>query len=154
MPGYNTSDFDDWDIFHRLMTAMSVLHRYVKFRGVIYVDSMEESRETPAMEKILTWLLHFCGEAFMPNVTIVTTKWDGLDDDGIEEKMFRVTQWKNDRLLCPFFDNGAKIYHHGLVKENGRYKTLSLKKQPDRRQVLARLDIAARYGEPNSLTLR
>ncbi|KAH1552461.1 hypothetical protein LV164_007917 [Aspergillus fumigatus] len=69
MPGFNTRDFDDWDIFHRLMTAMFVVERYVQFRGVLYVDSMEENRVTPATEKILTGLWLFCGQDYMPNVT-------------------------------------------------------------------------------------
>lgn len=44
VPGFNTRDFDDWDVFQRLMTGMSIVHPYVQFRGVLYVDSMENNR--------------------------------------------------------------------------------------------------------------
>ncbi|KAG2002839.1 hypothetical protein GB937_009489 [Aspergillus fischeri] len=154
MPGFNTRDFDDWDVFHRLMTAMSVVERYVKFRGVLYVDSMEENRVTPATEKILTWLWLFCGQDYMPNVTVVTTRWDGLDADGIETKMARVEKWRAEGLLQRFFEHGASIYHHGLVMEGGNYKTLHIERQAERRGVLARDAITALYQHPPASSFR
>jgi hypothetical protein len=154
MPGFNTRDFDDWDVFHRLMTAMSVVERYVEFRGVLYVDSMEENRVTPATEKILTWLWLFCGQEYMPNVTVVTTRWDGLDADGIETKMSRVERWRAEGLLQRFFEHDASIYHHGLIMEGGNYKTLHIERQAERRRLLARGAITARYHHPTSLKLQ
>ncbi|GFF84633.1 hypothetical protein IFM53868_04209 [Aspergillus udagawae] len=154
MPGFNTRDFDDWDVFHRLMTAMSVGERYVEFRGVLYVDSMEENRVTPATEKILTWLWLFCGQDYMPNVTVVTTRWDGLDVDGIETKMSRVERWRAEGLLHRFFEHGASTYHHGLLTEGGNYQTLHIERQAERRRLLARDEITARYHHPTSLKLQ
>ncbi|RHZ67324.1 uncharacterized protein CDV56_106958 [Aspergillus thermomutatus] len=154
MPGFNTRDFDDWDVFHRLMTAMSVVERYVEFRGVLYVDSMEENRVTPATEKILTWLWLFCGQDYMPNVTIVTTRWDGLDVDGIQSKMSRVERWQAEGLLQRFFSHGASIYHHGLVMEGGNYKTLHIERRAEERRLLARDEITARYHDPTTLKLQ
>lgn len=52
------------------------------------------------MEKILIWLTLFCGLEYMPNVTIVTTGWNGLDADGIDEKFALWDKWK-DSLLKP-----------------------------------------------------
>ena len=63
----------------------------------------------------------------MPNVTIVTTKWDGLDADGIEEKLSLVDKWK-DCLLEPLIRHGASVYYHGLVGEAGSYRTLHINK--------------------------
>ncbi|EAW20826.1 uncharacterized protein NFIA_113570 [Aspergillus fischeri NRRL 181] len=138
----------------QLMTAMSVVERYVKFRGVLYVDSMEENRVTPATEKILTWLWLFCGQDYMPNVTVVTTRWDGLDADGIETKMARVEKWRAEGLLQRFFEHGASIYHHGLVMEGGNYKTLHIERQAERRRVLARDAITALYQHPPASSFR
>jgi hypothetical protein len=74
MPGFNTRDFDDWDIFQRLMTGLSVVQAYVQFRGVLFVDQMDDNRVTSSKQKLITWLYHFCGPEYMPNVTVVTTK--------------------------------------------------------------------------------
>ncbi|KAH2485673.1 hypothetical protein KXV28_001211 [Aspergillus fumigatus] len=154
MPWFNTRDFDDWDVFHRLMTAMSVVERYVQFRGVLYVDSMEENRVTPATEKILTGLWLFCGQDYMPNVTVVTTRWNGLDADGIETKMARVGKWRAEGLLKRFFKHDASIYHHGLVMEGENNRTLHIERQAERRRVLARDAITALYEHPTSLKLQ
>ncbi|KAL2830415.1 hypothetical protein BJY01DRAFT_240383 [Aspergillus pseudoustus] len=154
MPGFNTRDFNDWDIFVRLMTGLSAVREYVQFRGVIYVDSMVENRVTDAASKILNWLAHFCGESYMPNVTIVTTNWSGLNPRGAEEKLARVEMWKELDLLRPFFDNGAHIYHHGLDTRHGEYKTLDKDDYAVRRGMLAAEMIAERYGGPSSLTLK
>lgn len=154
VPGFNTRDFDDWDVFQRLMTGMSIVHPYVQFRGVLYVDSMENNRGTTAAEKILNWLFCFCGRDYMPNVTVITTRWDGLDADGIEDKLSRVEQWKEDNLFKALFENGAKIYHHGLVKEANGFKTLHIHRQSERRRTLAQNMIISCYCGPTSLELQ
>jgi hypothetical protein len=153
MPGFNTRDFDDWDIFYRLMTAMSVVQSYVQFRGVLYVNSFQGNRITPGAEKILKWLSLFCGLEYMPNVTIVTTMWDGLDADGIEEKLARIAQWE-DGLLNPLIKNGASFYHHGLIQEGGNYRTLHFERAADERRMLARDYIATHYRDPTNLKLQ
>lgn len=154
MPGFNTRDFDDWDIFQRLMAGMSVVQPYVQFRGILYVDTMDQDRVTPAAEKILTWLFYFCGTDFIPNVTIVTTKWDGLDEDGIETKLTRFNKWKENALLRRFFHHGAGSYHHGLVGEEGNYRTLHIDRKADKRRSLAREMIAACYQGATGLRLQ
>ncbi|KAF7596809.1 hypothetical protein BBP40_012408 [Aspergillus hancockii] len=152
MPRFNTRDFDDWGIFFRLVTAMALIQRYVVFRGALYLDFMEDNRVTPAMVKILTWLSLFCGQRYI--VTIITTRWDGLDEDGIEEKPARVERWKESELLQSFIQHGASIYHHGLVQENGKYRTLHIRKKAEDRSSLARNNIDERYRDPTTLQLQ
>ncbi|KAL2811476.1 hypothetical protein BJX63DRAFT_433323 [Aspergillus granulosus] len=154
VPGFNTRDFDDWDVFERLMTGMSIVQPYVQFRGVLYVDSMENNRGTPAAEKILNWLYYFCGKDYMSNVTVITTRWDGLDADGIEDKLSRFKQWEADRLFRALFDNGAKVYHHGLLKEGNSFKTLHIERQFERRRSLALTMIMSCYHGPTSPQLQ
>ncbi|KAL4988846.1 hypothetical protein BDW68DRAFT_186906 [Aspergillus falconensis] len=154
VPGFNTRDFDDWDVFERLMTGMSIVQPYVQFRGVLYVDSMENNRGTPAAEKILNWLFYFCGKDYMSNVTVITTRWDGLDADGIEDKLSRFKQWEADNLFRALFDNGAKVYHHGLLKEGNDFKTLHIERQSERRRSLAQAMIVSCYCGPTSLQLQ
>ncbi|KAL3429191.1 hypothetical protein BDV09DRAFT_190347 [Aspergillus tetrazonus] len=154
VPGFNTRDFDDWDVFERLMTGMSIVQPYVQFRGVLYVDSMESNRGTPAAEKILNWLFYFCGKDYMPNVTVVTTRWDGLDVDGIQDKLSRFELWKSDNTFQALFCNGAKVYHHGLVKEGLDFKTLHIQRQSERRRSLAQTMIMSCYHGPTSLQLQ
>ncbi|KAL4971429.1 hypothetical protein BDW66DRAFT_165244 [Aspergillus desertorum] len=154
MPGFNTRDFDDWDIFQRVMIGLSVVQPYVQFRGVLYVDAMEDNRVTDAAEKILSWLYYFCGTQFMPNVTIVTTWWDNLNDDGIETKLARFEKWKGSDLFQRLFVNGAAEYHHGLYKEGTKYSTLHLERKANQRRLRAREMIAARYEGRTTLRLQ
>ncbi|KAL4813117.1 hypothetical protein BDW67DRAFT_178117 [Aspergillus spinulosporus] len=113
VPGFNTRDFDDWE-------------PYVQFRGVLYVDSMESNRGTPAAEKILNWLFYFCGKDYMPNVT----------------------------HFQALFGNGATVYHHGLIKAGNDFKTLHIERQSERRRSLAQTMIMSCYQGPTSLQLQ
>jgi hypothetical protein len=154
MPGFNTRDFDDWDIFVRLMTGLSVVRQYVQFRGVFYVDAMLDNRVTDSATKILNWLVNFCGESYMPNVTIVTTHWSGLSSSGIQDKLALVDHWKESDLFQPFLSNGAHIYHHGLDMRHGEYTALDKVDSALRRGMLAAEMIAMRYHEPTALQLK
>ncbi|CEL09231.1 hypothetical protein ASPCAL12370 [Aspergillus calidoustus] len=154
MPGFNTRDFDDWDIFVRLMTGLSVVRQYVQFRGVFYVDAMLDNRVSDSATKVLNWLANFCGESYMPNVTIVTTHWSGLDPDGVQEKLALVDRWTESDLFRPFLSNGAQIYHHGLDMRHGKYTALHKDNSAVRRGMLAAEMIAARYHDPTTLQLK
>jgi hypothetical protein len=154
MPGFNTRDFDDWDVFRKLMAAMCVAQPHFAFRGVIFVDSLEAARITPAAEKMLEWLWRFCGQDYMPNVMFVTTKWDELSHSGMETRRARVELWKQNPQLKRFFTHGATIYHHGLVKQAGSYKRLDINADAGERRSLARDAIAKHYHDPTDLTLQ
>jgi hypothetical protein len=153
MPGFNTVDFDNWDVFFRLMTALSVVQSYVEFRGVLYVDSLKDERLTPSAEKILTWLSLFCGMEYMSNVTIVVTKWDGRDEDGIAEKMAKFEQWK-ETLLGSMISKGAVVYHHGLTETGNNYKTLHIEKAASERRARARNFISTNYRGSTDIKLQ
>ncbi|KAL2863363.1 uncharacterized protein BJX67DRAFT_374564 [Aspergillus lucknowensis] len=154
MPGFSTRDFHDWDIFERLMAGLSVVQPYVQFRGVLYVDSMKDNRVTAATERVLKWLFCFCGAEFMPNVTVVTTQWDELNTAGVKTKLSRFGLWKSGDLLEPFFDNGADVYHHGLIQDGNTNRTLHIDEDAGRRRFLARQMIASRYEGPTTLKLQ
>lgn len=146
MPGFNADDFNDWEIFNMLMTGMATVRTYVRFRGVVYVDSMNDRRLTAPAQRILTWLTHFCGEGYMPNLTIVTTMWDGHDEEGIEDKLDIYETWRAGAHFQYFFSHGAKVYHHGLVKGGDGYRTLSREKKSAERKSDA-LQMIRDYGD-------
>ncbi|KAH8429163.1 GTPase domain-containing protein [Aspergillus melleus] len=154
MPGFNADDLDDWETFSRLMNAMAVLKNYVVFRGVIYVDPMDAPRASPAARNMPTWLSRFCGIEYMRNVTVVTTKWDLLSADGIEQRLERVGYWKEHPLYHDFVNYESVVYHHGLVQENGNNTTLSERKQNEERKLGAENMIAERYRDPSSVQLQ
>jgi hypothetical protein len=154
MPGFGTRDLEDWHIFKMLMTAMATVHSYVRFRGVIYLDMMQEDRVIVKSEKILTRLYKFCGESYMPNVTIVTTKWGGLDLYGIQDKLERIDKWKATDLCSRLTLHGAMFHHHGLVEAPGEFETLRIGSRDAERKSRALAMIASRYGEPSDLTLQ
>ncbi|KAL3480772.1 hypothetical protein BJX99DRAFT_272521 [Aspergillus californicus] len=154
MPGFSTRDFHDWDIFERLMAGLSVVQPYVQFRGVLYVDSMKDNRVTAATERVLKWLFCFCGAEFMPNVTVVTTQWDELNQAGVKTRLSRFGLWKSGDPLEPFFNNGAGVYHHGLIQDGNTNQTLDIDEDAGRRRFLARQMIASRYEGSTTLKLQ
>jgi hypothetical protein len=154
MPGFDAADLDDWHVFTLLTTAMGTIERYVKFRGLVYVDAFDNVRATKAAEKILTWVNHFCGPEYMVNVTIVTTKWDVQADDAIDEKLERYANWSEGALLRPLLSKGAKEFHHGLVGANNHWRKLSLRNHLDKRAFYAREMIHNRYSTSSNITLQ
>ncbi|ORY17427.1 P-loop containing nucleoside triphosphate hydrolase protein [Clohesyomyces aquaticus] len=153
MPGFNANDMDDFAIFRMLMTAMATIECFVRFRGLIYVDDFNATRMTPAARKILEWTQRFCGHSYMPNVTIVTTKWDGLNEKRIAQQLDHF-QKLTDQPLMPFVSNGAERYHHGLIRDGDRWKVLDLEDHSEIRANLARNMIHDRYGSHSGLTLQ
>ncbi|KAJ5220499.1 hypothetical protein N7468_009703 [Penicillium chermesinum] len=153
MPGFNTVDFDNWDVFFRLMAAMSVVQSYVEFRGVLFVDSFSRPRVSPSAKILLTWLSLFCGLEYMPNVAIVTTRWDGLDADGVAEKLKNVEDWKKS-WLAEMTSKGAAIYHHGLIDKEPGYQTLHINRDASERQTRARRFIGTHYRGSTDLKLQ
>ncbi|PSN74073.1 hypothetical protein BS50DRAFT_566969 [Corynespora cassiicola Philippines] len=154
MPGFSASDRDDFDTFRMLVTAMATVQCYVRFRGVIYVDSLKEDRLQNYRALNFGWLSCFCGENYMPNVTIVSTCWDGLDEEGIAEKLKRFENFRAEALGGRFFRHGAKEFQHGRVVEDGKSKTLSMKKKGNERAYHAQRMIHEHYGEDSDLKLK
>lgn len=154
MPGFDADDLDDWHIFTMLMTAMATIQPYVRFRGLIYVDSFDNVRATKSARKILEWVRLFCGDNYMPNVTIVTTKWDTQDDDAISDKLQRFDNWSNSDLLKPLLSNGAVSFHHGLIRTKNSWTKLSLTKNSEQREFEARKMIHERYENSSQIQLQ
>ncbi|KAF2019465.1 hypothetical protein BU24DRAFT_340628 [Aaosphaeria arxii CBS 175.79] len=154
MPGFSAADMDDREIFYLLMTAMATIQPYVKFRGLIYVDKFDDDRSTKSQKMVLTWLQHFCGNDYMPNVTIVSTKWDRKDDAGIEEKLDRYSQWCESDLIRPLLLNGAESFHHGLIQDGDRKRGLDIGRNAEGRAREARAMIHERYHDASELRLK
>ncbi|KEF57144.1 uncharacterized protein A1O9_07334 [Exophiala aquamarina CBS 119918] len=115
---------------------------------------MQEDRITVKSEKIFTWLYKFGGESYMPNVTIVTTKWDRLDSYGIQDKLERIDKWKANSLNSRLTWSAAIFYHHGLVGVPGEFATLRIGVKDEERKSRALALIASRYGYPSGLALQ
>lgn len=127
---------------------MTAISPFVTFVGVLFLEDFREARITPAAVRILNWLYAFCGPQFVPNITFVTTRWDGNDQDGLEEYFSRLHHWEGEDqgLFSRFLAKGAQWYHHGLVKGNGgKWRTLSIKRQTREQEIAARRMIAFRY---------
>ncbi|PLB51502.1 hypothetical protein P170DRAFT_471435 [Aspergillus steynii IBT 23096] len=121
------------------------------FRGILYLTSME-SNEFSALERlVLRSLYAYRGGRSTPKVTIVTTKWDCMDESGIAEKLQCVNNWKFDESVKDLLMDGPRIYHHGLVQQSGTYRTLHLTMDDAARRLLARTMILEHYFEPSGL---
>lgn len=90
----DTSGFEDqnkWQVFCEIMKIVQDLHNHAVF-GVWYL--FDNTRRGEQLDKtLLSWLAAFCGNAFYPSLTIVTTFWRG---EGAE-----LGQWNerfNERL--------------------------------------------------------
>jgi len=154
MPGFDTLDFDNIEVFNLLMNGIIAIQPFVNFRGVVYVDQIKDQRITPAASKLLTWLQLFCGSQFLKNITIVTTMWDELNEDGIKDKLRRFDNWRSEDMLGKFLSHQSKVYHHGLVENENGYRTLNVDRQKEERAHRAREMISRCYKSAPDLRLR
>ncbi|KAF2258663.1 hypothetical protein CC78DRAFT_548936 [Lojkania enalia] len=101
---------------------------------------------TGVARKILIWVKHFCGNEYMVNVTIVTTKWD-MKDDEIDGKPKRYATWSESDLLQSLLLHKAKTFHHGLIWDNDHWQKLFLKKRDEERALRAKRMIHKCYSD-------
>ncbi|KAL3430524.1 hypothetical protein BDV09DRAFT_202130 [Aspergillus tetrazonus] len=99
-PGFE--DQNKWQVFCEIMKIVQDLHNHAVF-GVWYL--FDNTRRGEQLDKtLLSWLAAFCGNAFCPSLTIVTTFWRG---EGAE-----LGQW-NERLNERLKGEWAEVLGHG-----------------------------------------
>jgi hypothetical protein len=80
--------------------------------GILYLHDINVVRETPAMERCLKFVEVITETAGYPNITFVTTKWDGLNQsrrivcNGYHNNLTNCRQWQT------FRSHGARDSRH------------------------------------------
>jgi len=62
----------------------------VTVAGVLFLYSSTKDRIEAGDLKTIRWLQCFCGPQFYENITVVTTKWDKMHPDEIDEARERL----------------------------------------------------------------
>jgi GTP-binding protein EngB required for normal cell division len=113
----DTPGFDDDSSAMRTFIKIAVLFHKIQQSAVLVglwyvVDNTK--RHTAIDNLTLNWLREFCGEPFLPNVTIVMTHWSTcLSLQELEHRSEQRMEKLGDLLR-----SGAVVYKHGRVYRN------------------------------------
>ena len=130
------------------------LGSFVHIAGVLFLHSATEDRLDAGELKTIRWLQCFFGPRFYEYMTVVTSKWDKVIDDELEEACERVDELLDGSLaviLKPEEEGdggwkGGKVYHHGVIRGDGETIKLSRKKHRRERGERVKNFIHATYG--------
>jgi hypothetical protein len=146
---------NDMSILDNIVGCLLALGPFVTVAGVLFLHSSTKDRMEASELKTIRWLQCFCGPQFYENITIITTKWDKMHPDEIDEAHKRVEELAADQV-APILDppprfKGAYIYNHGIPgggKSDQDWETqLSRrKKMPERSAEIKRL-VHDRYDQ-------
>ena len=128
-PGFGDAKCSDEDVFRQIADFIDLVQNSVIFAGVLYVHRMETEFSTDA-ERLLRWLKAFCGNDHAPFVTFVTTRWDAIVEDEMEDAVYKLREWESE--WSDFIDRGAHVYNHGKFYDgNGQETSRILKIRVD-----------------------
>ncbi|KAJ5483808.1 hypothetical protein N7539_006008 [Penicillium diatomitis] len=144
-PGLKDPSISNADILREIAKLLDTTKDSVTYAGVLYVHpaTLQFSDEA---KKSLLFLNAFCGPSYSPSITFVTTMWDRISPDEIEEQDELVNEMARAKWSS-FLDRGANLYHHGRAYEGdtATLEVLSLRKKPEVRQKYAREAISRLY---------
>jgi hypothetical protein len=112
----------------------------------------------------IRWVKCFCGPEFYRHVTIVSTKWDSLEEESFKEYWDKFSGVVKDPAVADILNpvasgtqryHGGSVYHHGVVMDEANpgvpLRRLSKRTCADQRAVYARAMIRDRYSsKPNA----
>lgn len=162
---------DDMDCFADTMACLHVLGPVVTVAGLIFVTAGNQERLTAQELQTIQWIKCFCGPEFYRYITILTSKWDKINEDSFEESwesmldMLRNNPSVFEILNPPATprDNwkkyqGGHVYHHGIVAHKDHPNVALQCLKPDQ-HVKERADMAvamikSRYKKAPSVKLQ
>lgn len=144
-PGLNDPKISNADILCEIAKLLEMTKDSVTYAGVLYVHPATLQFSVEAKRSLL-FLNAFCGPSYSPSITFVTTMWDRISPEEIEEQDDLVSEMARTKWSS-FLDRGANLYHHGRVYEGeiATIEVLSLRKKPEVRQRYAREAISRLY---------
>ncbi|KAF1837264.1 hypothetical protein BDW02DRAFT_628177 [Decorospora gaudefroyi] len=156
-PGFGACIEDD-DNHREIWSCLAALGPIVTFAGVLFVWGPPDTRMTFEDQKTIRWVQTFCGPKLFKQITVITTMWDKLSEEGVEEDWKLIEELMRsvdmERLLNPpGSHHGGQFYHHGFPKGEGGpttfSKIISKRKNPEQRAIEIQDMIHRRYSEVN-----
>jgi hypothetical protein len=153
---------DDMDILNNIVSCLLALGSFVNIAGVLFLHSSTKDRMETGELKTIRWLQCFCGPRFYENITIITTKWDKIHPDEIDEARKRMEELAAN-YVAPILDppqrfKGAYIYNHGIPgggKSDQDWETqLSRRKEMPKRSAEIKRLIHNQYNQCPQIKLQ
>jgi hypothetical protein len=153
---------NDMGILDNIVSCLFALGSFMTIAGVLFLHSSTEDRMKAGELKTIRWLQCFCGPRFYENITIITTKWDKIHPDEIDEARERMEELAADHV-APVLDppqrfKGAYIYNHGIPnggKSDQDWETqLSRRKKMSERSAEIKRLIHDRYYQSPKIKLQ
>lgn len=154
-PGFGT-DIEDADNHREIWSCLASLGPLVTFAGVLFVWGGPETRMTFENKQTIRWVQSFCGPKLFKNITVVTTMWDNLSQDGLEQNWGLVEELMKDNDMAQILNppapyHGGQFYHHGFPEGKGGpaafSNVISMKRQPEQRASEIKGLISRRYSK-------
>lgn len=121
--GFGASDIGDVENFHDIVSCLDALAPFVTIAGLLFVYGGTQDRMYSHDLATTQWVKCFCGPKFYRHITIVTTKWDSLQEDDFREAWARFTGVINDPTITDILNpgkryHGGSVYHHGVIMDD------------------------------------
>lgn len=97
-PGFNGPSPSDVDILQMIADFLvSTYKEKAKLVTIVYLHNISDNRMTGSLLGNIQTFASFCGQTAMPNVVIVTTMWDKVEDEegSDREEELRDSFWKD-----------------------------------------------------------
>lgn len=143
--GFGAADIDSEDNLRNIEACITALSPFSILVGVIFVYGRPERLHDHDL-KTIRWLECFCGPDFYSNITVVTSRWDEVDEDTFKELWENVPSLEQmtHAILHPHERPGGYLYHHGLELGQGN---------PDASIAFGRVLKKKHRGEDRSLAI-
>ncbi|EAQ88328.1 predicted protein [Chaetomium globosum CBS 148.51] len=130
--GFGAGDRKDFDNFFDVVTCLDALAPFVTIAGLIFVYGGTQERMYAHDLTTTQWVKCFCGPEFYQYITIVTTKWDMLQQEAFTEAWERFDGVVKDPVVADILSpapagtkryHPGSVYHHGVVMDDANLGT-------------------------------
>ena len=106
-PGFNDSERSDTEILELIAEWLQGSYKEARLSGIIYLYDISAARMTGACLQNLRLFRRLCGDKFLKNVILATTKWNITPIDDAKRRDEELHQ--EDGFWGPMMLNGSRI---------------------------------------------
>ncbi|KAF7983557.1 hypothetical protein HWV62_21140 [Athelia sp. TMB] len=110
-PGFDDTNLSDADILLRIATWLTATYqKHIHLTAILYLHRISDNRMAGSALRNMELFQRLCGDAALPNVVLVTTMWDEVDEATGERR----EQELRDTFWASMIDSGSQIarfYH-------------------------------------------
>ncbi|KAI0342625.1 P-loop containing nucleoside triphosphate hydrolase protein [Trametopsis cervina] len=118
-PGFDDTTRSDIDILQTIASHLcSIYERGDRVHGVIYMHRISDFRITGGSRKTLRMIQHICGDEMFPNILLVTSMWDTVDQ---ARGLAREAELRTDSdCFQPLLSGGARMARYENIPASGK----------------------------------